>query len=747
MRAAAAFPLLAMAHSVDAAERQWWHSMIGLTPAIAAALNYGAGVRVGVLDGLVRYNHPDLIGLVDRRWRLPGASYSFFDDHATHLAGIIGARLDNSGTVGIAPMVRISNVALFDDNGWATNASTQYGLDRVYRDGGSIANLSYGPIDPGRLAFNDDLLAISAHANKLLVTQAAGNDGVALRSITWNTALNPLHNLIIVGAVDRNKTLAWFSNRPGYGCFKRVGVSCAAGRKQDLFMYRFLVAPGQDIRSTVASGGYATYSGTSMAAPMVAGAAALLQSRWAFLRRDPKRTADILLTTAQDLGAPGVDPVYGRGLLRIDRAMQAQGTLQVATGRRVDDTGAADAASAMRLSSAFGSGAALAHAMRGVVAFDAFQRDFAVDPRAFVQAPASQTLPLGPAIGILARDRSLVNATLGEAFSFSGSFPRPPSGSSDDPSGMAAGAVPAALAQLRRDDDAVWHASGRIGALEYSFGQRTDLARTMLPASPSSPFLADPEHAALPFQALGEQRMHGILRHHVSDVFGIGFGFAETLAPLTAMPGRTSTPPPGSGHAYVASLDVKANERVSVQLTQTYLGERGMTLGGTSGGAFDLGRRSTTLATGVSAAFGLAPDFNLRFHYAYGLTNAAERGESLFREVGALQSQAYGISFAKTGLLTAYDQIGFAVHRPLRIFDGSARLDVPIGRTVAGQVKYRHETLSLAPDGQQTDFELGYRSRLGSSISFGLNAFYQHDLNHTPGAQNLGGLVRASAAF
>ena len=70
-------------------------------------------------------------------------------------------------------------------------------------------------------------------------------------------------------------------------------------------------------------GGVTRYSGTSFAAPLVSGAIALMYERWPWLRAYPKDVAKAILESAQDLGAPGVDPVYGHGLLDIEASQSA----------------------------------------------------------------------------------------------------------------------------------------------------------------------------------------------------------------------------------------------------------------------------------------------------------------------------------------------------------------------------------------------------------------------------------------
>ncbi len=86
-------------------------------------------------------------------------------------------------------------------------------------------------------------------------------------------------------------------------------------------MNHFIVAPGEMMLVSDAHGGVTRYSGTSFAAPLVSGTVALIQDRWPWLAKYPKETIDIILQTATDLGAPGVDPVYGVGQLNVTGAL------------------------------------------------------------------------------------------------------------------------------------------------------------------------------------------------------------------------------------------------------------------------------------------------------------------------------------------------------------------------------------------------------------------------------------------
>src|SRR5207249_2159422 len=158
-------------------------------------------------------------------------------------------------------------------------------------------------------------------------------------------------------AVDANNNIASFSNRAG---------DTAAW---------FLVAPGVRVASTYLNNQYAYMSGTSVSTPIVSGAAALIKQLWPTLRAD--QVANILFITATDLGAPGIDAVYGRGLLNVEKALQPVGTVTTSTWNgktiKVLDTAAKPSAATSKLWSLAASGALQ------VVGLDDFKRDFKVD--------------------------------------------------------------------------------------------------------------------------------------------------------------------------------------------------------------------------------------------------------------------------------------------------------------------------------------------------------------------------------
>ena len=234
-----------------------------------------SSVVVGVVDTGVDYNHPDLAANV---WTNPGSingcaagthGYSVItgtcdpmddNDHGTHVSGTIGAVGNNGiGVIGVSPNVRIMGLKFLNSGGSGATSAAVTAIDWAIRAKQAGVNVRVLSNSWGGGGFSQALLdeINKAGANDILFVVAAGNnatnnDTTPSYPCSYHTA-----NEICVAATDSHDGLASFSNY---------------GSSVDL------AAPGQSILSTVPGGGYDTYSGTSMATPHVAGAAALALS-------------------------------------------------------------------------------------------------------------------------------------------------------------------------------------------------------------------------------------------------------------------------------------------------------------------------------------------------------------------------------------------------------------------------------------------------------------------------------------
>jgi hypothetical protein len=203
----------------------------------------------------------------------------------THVAGVIGARA--GAAKGIAPECKILALKALGHSGMGSTAAVATAVRHAVEAKSDIVCMSLGSPRP-----DDQLHAAIRDANKagVIVVCAAGNDGGA---VNYPAAFA---ETIGVGAVDKHGNACEFSSRG-----KEIVVA----------------APGEDITSTWLADGYATISGTSMAAPFVAGLLALYVSHQKREGRqtDHSKVIKALAETCRDAGASGHDHIYGWGLL------------------------------------------------------------------------------------------------------------------------------------------------------------------------------------------------------------------------------------------------------------------------------------------------------------------------------------------------------------------------------------------------------------------------------------------------
>lgn len=273
--------------TIQAQTRDW-----GITKTNAPSawdMNFtGKGIKIAVIDSGIS-THSDLVISGGVSFLDYTTSYQDDEGHGTHVAGIIGAKNNTFGTVGIAPDSLIYAVKSLDNEGSGYMSDIVAGIDWSIANDMDIINMSLGTQEDSP-ALRD---AVTRATNSgIIVVAAAGNDGdlSAGDSVDYP---GKYENVITVGATDSNNNIAYFSSKG-----PSVDVS----------------APGYNIYSTLNNGSYGYMSGTSMASPYVAGMVALYKE--AYPTYTPSQIEQALKDNSLDLGEVGRDDVFGVGLIQ-----------------------------------------------------------------------------------------------------------------------------------------------------------------------------------------------------------------------------------------------------------------------------------------------------------------------------------------------------------------------------------------------------------------------------------------------
>ncbi len=662
----------------------------------------GQGVVIGFIDSGIDTTSPEFAGRIHPQSRdVTGQARGIRDvhGHGTSTAAVAAAARDGQGMVGIAPLATLA--VMRADSGNCTDGCTYNdpaiaaGIDAAVAAGARVISLSLGgdaATQPLRQAF-----ARATAANAVVVISAGNEGGANPEPFAVSAAqAGGRGSVIIAGAIDPAGEIASFSNRAGTS----AGV--------------YLAALGVGVRSFDHTGQAFLYSGTSYAAPLIAAGAALLAE--VFPQLSSGQIVEILLTTADDAGAPGTDAIFGRGILNIGRALAPVGATSLAGTGVAVPRGIGGV-----LGPAFGTGLQGSDALGAVAIEDRYGRPYVTNLGAGL-APA---YPGRLAARLLQPALAQVDVAASPWLALRMSSVRPEPGIGGE--AWRAPDPNPALGLAQRGLDA--HAAGLTPLRDVALFARVGPGAVRL------------GHGLVAPQWDQAQPQNGSALLWTSAASGMatergawaGVGYAGRFGPfILALDGwRTS-----SSARPVAAIRAEVREQRlegSVSVAEGPLAAR----------------------IGVAAVDSRGGLLGARLAAAYGLEGGAgliARGEAavalgpVVAEFGVSQGR-YRPRFASAGLLRGEEAIltrAWSIAARMPLAGGSAHIGLARpDAVVAGRWRLASgEAVSVAADAHELLSEIGW-----SSDGFSIAAFRRANPGHAKGSADVGGALRVSRSF
>jgi hypothetical protein len=683
----------------------------------------GAGVKIAVLDSGLTDALGEFTGRIDSASKdMVGSGTRGFADgdtenaHGTSVSAVAAAGGNGSGIMGVAYNATVLALRTDDPGSCAGSDGCQHfdsvlasAVDYARTNGARVINMSLGGS-----AMSGSLQAAIGRATSagIVVVLAAGNCGKvttdctvaetqpdSFAQIASNNSV--AHGLVIIaGSHNANYAKSDFSNPAGsFGNF-------------------YLTALGDRVLTFDNNGDFFLYSGTSYSTPAISGAVALLAQ--AFPNLTGAQIVELLETTATDAGTPGVDSVFGRGILNLTGAFSPQGSTSLAGSAvpvSLTDNGT--------LSPAMGD--ANAAAAGQAVFLDGYARAYELN----LGGTIKRMRAIQPLTGAIANDIRRTTLDLGNA-----SIAMRVAGMS----GFTDSRVDRWMGEDNRAFSNHPAVSPRAvgGEIAFrmnarttgfaSFGQRIDAAPV-----PQASWLIANEPADSPGFDADRDLALGI-RHELGK-------FTLTV---TGEQGNALRQRPGDIAPRYTLISARMDRMVGKLRIGTSIGmmrEDGSVLGARFGSALGGGGANTRL-TDLDVGLALGKAWSLRGQWRHAWTNA-DRGGALTS--GRLNSNAFSFDVVRQGRT---NRVGLRLAQPMRVESGAYRLRLPSSYDYATQTTgYSVTDLNLAPKGRELDLEANY-GRVAGSGWVDANLFLRRDPGNIAAASDdVGAAVRFTVGF
>jgi hypothetical protein len=675
----------------------------------------GKGVKVGVVDSGINPTLAEFAGRIDPASQDVAASRGITDTegHGTAVAGVIAASRNGVGAHGVAfnstiISLNTSNPKDCDEEDGCQHSSVDIAraIDLARINGARVINISLGG---GDSSFSVNSAIARAAQAGIVVVMSAGNNGKEATGANpelFGLSASQYGNVILAGAVDSTRTITDFSNRAGTGAS------------------RYLTALGYRVRTIDEAGTATLWSGTSFSAPVISGAAALLVS--AFPHLTATQVIEILFKSADDLGAAGVDSIYGRGYLNIARAFEPQGQITVAgTSAAATSTGGS------------GSGATgdAAPGLSGVVVLDGFSRAYVMNlasalQRAEPEQPLADALQPGLRSATTGSRNLAVSVTVQQRINGQPEVGFAQLGLTYEDARKARIVSGMAVSRL-----------GRNTAVALGFSESGKTLEQRLSGHHRNAFLV----ARDPISRMGFQ---------ADAASSVGLRHKIGPAGLTVTSERGEVQQPGFDRSIVQpgysigslTLDRRVGPaRLSfgasrLEEESTLLGARFSEMLGVAG--------ATSWFADGSASVDLGRGWGAYAAYRRGWTSTS--GLGALAQGGRLTTDAWAVDISRLNALRPGDKFALRLMQPLRVRSGGLDLNVPVsfdyGTMTPG---YERRLFNLAPTGREIDLEAAYgMDMLGGAAHLSGNAFIRRQPGHvTAMNDDLGAAVRFTLGF
>ncbi|MDC1236211.1 S8 family serine peptidase [Pelagibacteraceae bacterium] len=699
----------------------------------------GDGVKVGIIDtgvltggttGQSNTTHTDLDGNHASFTTGSDAYYNDntpndYNDHGTHVAGIIGAEKNSSGMHGIAYDSTLYTFRAFQSNGSTTTNVLATSMQNAINANVDIVNNSYYHNDADNSGNSDAVIYVGSSkcnsasscentaigstvyskleamgAQSIINVWAAGNESNANPSAISGAGLYDAdfkETTVIVVATDSVGNFGGGSSNPIANYSNKCGVAASI----------CIAAPGSSVYSTSRDGtsSYEVMSGTSMAAPLVSGGLAIIKEQFSSLTNS--QIVDRLFATATDTGLYADSSIYGHGLMNLSQASIAVANLQTISGGSNLDS-------------------------KNVSYYNLNENNFMTNASfatAINLAIKDKTMEVYDSF-----DRANFKTNVSNFFT-SGSYT-----SQNTVENHMARLQPKTKEKVKHKNlygnftmelDGNYIQSSKFESvgdfLTLGYNQSTNSFENAVDSS--SDFFNDSNfgnnYLVNPYFHTGSGQDY-FMSFNSNSSFGIDtftngnnsdLGLAFNLNPLSSISG-----------------DKKYAGDLQIVLGTNY--EQNKFLNSTSTGAFATGDMSNTNFTGVKYKKNLGNDFTFVGSGFAGYTYIDKASNSYIDKSTPLLTSTFTLGLAKTNFIKKDQRIGFFINQPQRVEDGSLNLRVPTSSDRDRTVTYSDLNVDLEPDARQVNFDIIFHKAVTETSNLSANLTHVQNGDHSNSSKN-----------